>query len=459
MTEKPKPVKAPDLVQRARYYATEAHQRIDQRRKYTNQPYEVHLKSVARLVESVTDDQEMIAAAWLHDTVEDTQATIEDIEREFGRGVSRLVADLTDVSKAGDGNRAQRKAIDLAHTATASERAKTIKLADLIDNCRDICKHDQGFGRVYLGEARALMEKLREGDARLYRQAERTIEKCAVAIGSPEILKAAPADDSNEDPVVLHGSATPAKALRLFTRAFTAQDIAEPLRSFDDDRQSHLVFGMMAENNLEIAGVRAGGRVYGYLLRSGTRDGCCRDFVRGFAAGQVVGADASFTDVIEVLTRHDWCFVNVLGDVSGAVGRADTQKPIVRMWLFGIITLIEMKMLDRIKTNWPDNSWTAMVSPERLRLAEKLQEERRRRNQPCGLLDCLQLPDKAQILMQDPAQLAEFEFKTIGAAKRVIKDLESLRNNLAHAQDIVSHDWPQIARMARNIERLAGGNS
>ena len=71
-------------MHRAREFATQAHRRIDQRRKYSKQAYEVHLKAVADLVASVTDDQEMIAAAWLHDTVEDTPATLGDIEREFG---------------------------------------------------------------------------------------------------------------------------------------------------------------------------------------------------------------------------------------------------------------------------------------------------------------------------------------------------------------------------------------
>ena len=60
-----------DLVKRASEYATSAHQRINHRRKYNKQPYHVHLEAVAGLVASVCDDQEMIAAAWLHDTVED----------------------------------------------------------------------------------------------------------------------------------------------------------------------------------------------------------------------------------------------------------------------------------------------------------------------------------------------------------------------------------------------------
>ena len=72
-----------ELVERASDYATRAHQRIDQRRKYSKQPYHVHLQAVARLVASVSDDEEAIAAAWLHDTVEDTPATLEEMARQM----------------------------------------------------------------------------------------------------------------------------------------------------------------------------------------------------------------------------------------------------------------------------------------------------------------------------------------------------------------------------------------
>src|SRR5262249_6200576 len=81
------------------------HRRIDHRRKYSKQPYDVHLKAVAELVAAVTDDPEMIAAAWLHDVVEDTPVTLDDVEKEFGAAVARLVDGLTDVSRPGDGHR------------------------------------------------------------------------------------------------------------------------------------------------------------------------------------------------------------------------------------------------------------------------------------------------------------------------------------------------------------------
>lgn len=84
------------LEEQARRYATQAHAAAGQRRKYTDEPYIVHPAAVAELVRSVTDDEQMIAAAWLHDTVEDTPSTLQDIESHFGPRVAKLVDMLTD---------------------------------------------------------------------------------------------------------------------------------------------------------------------------------------------------------------------------------------------------------------------------------------------------------------------------------------------------------------------------
>ena len=71
----------------------------------------------------------------------------------------------------GDGNRAVRKEIDRKHTAQASDRAKTVKLADLIDNCKDITRHDPRFARIYLREMARLLDVLHDGDSRLLEKA------------------------------------------------------------------------------------------------------------------------------------------------------------------------------------------------------------------------------------------------------------------------------------------------
>ena len=128
------------------------------------------------------------------------------------------------------------------------------------------------------------------------------------------------------------------------------------------------------------------------------------------------------------------------------------QKPVVRMWLFGLVTLIELEITERIRRRWPDDAWTELLTESRRAKARGLQRERARRGAEVALLDCLQLGDKAGILVRDEESMAALGFRTKRAAKTVIKDLQSLRNNLAHAQDIVSHDWTQIVRLARRLD-------
>lgn len=154
---------------RAAKFAAQAHR--SQRRKYTNEPYIVHPAEVAEIVRSVPHSPAQLAAAWLHDVIEDCGITEDEISHEFNIYVTSLVKWLTDVSKPEQGNRAVRKAIDRGHTALSPPEAKTIKLADLISNSRSIVQYDPGFAKVYLEEKRLLLEVLREGDSELYRQA------------------------------------------------------------------------------------------------------------------------------------------------------------------------------------------------------------------------------------------------------------------------------------------------
>ena len=158
-----------DTVQRALAFATLAHG--DQKRKYTGEPYIVHPIEVMEIVKSVPHDDAMLAAALLHDVVEDTDVTIEEIESAFGPDVAELVGFLTDVSKPEDGNRKFRKGLDREHSAKAPARAQTVKLADLISNSRDILKNDPHFAKVYLREKEQLLEVLLLGDPALHREA------------------------------------------------------------------------------------------------------------------------------------------------------------------------------------------------------------------------------------------------------------------------------------------------
>ena len=155
------------MITKAIEFAIAAHG--EQKRKYTFEPYFTHPMAVARYVASHVRDftQEMVVAALLHDVVEDTPHTLDEIRDEFGDTVATYVHYLTDVSTHADGNRATRKRLDREHIAKAPVEAKTIKLADLIDNTSSIVAHDPKFAKVYLAEKVLLLEVLGEGDAGL----------------------------------------------------------------------------------------------------------------------------------------------------------------------------------------------------------------------------------------------------------------------------------------------------
>lgn len=160
-----------DVVTRAKVFASAAHKAIGHKRKYTGACYTVHLREVAELVSLHGGTPSMAAAAWLHDVVEDTHVTQEDIAEWFDPDVAGLVEWLTDVSKPEDGNRALRKTMDRGHLARAPKDAQTIKYCDLISNARSIAKHDPAFAKVFLREKTELLTVMDKGDAELRRLA------------------------------------------------------------------------------------------------------------------------------------------------------------------------------------------------------------------------------------------------------------------------------------------------
>jgi (p)ppGpp synthase/HD superfamily hydrolase len=100
-----------------------------------NEPYVNHLAEVANILAGVTGggDAELVAAGWLHDTVEDTGATRQELADKFGTRVAALVVEVTDDMSLSKAERRQRQIADAPHK---SPGAKLIKIADKISNIR-----------------------------------------------------------------------------------------------------------------------------------------------------------------------------------------------------------------------------------------------------------------------------------------------------------------------------------
>lgn len=180
-----------NIVEKALIFATAAHAAVGQKRKYTNEDYIVHPIEVMEIVKTVQHTEAMLAAALLHDVVEDTSITLEQVREIFGDEVSDLVYWITDRSEPSDGNRKARKAIDRKHIMKAPTAVKTIKLADLISNTKSIVQYDKNFAETYLKEKMELLSVLQHGgDSILWKIAHELCTKSKQEIEEHRLHKA-----------------------------------------------------------------------------------------------------------------------------------------------------------------------------------------------------------------------------------------------------------------------------
>ncbi len=145
--------------------------RQQRRKDADSSPYINHPLEVASLLADVgaVTDVELLIAALLHDTVEDTDATLQEIEQLFGKGVCGIVAEVTDDKSLP---KDQRKQLQVKHAGSKSIRARQLKIADKTCNIRDLSENspaDWDWARKveYLRWARQVVEECRGANLRL----------------------------------------------------------------------------------------------------------------------------------------------------------------------------------------------------------------------------------------------------------------------------------------------------
>lgn len=160
----------------------------EQTRKYTPERYIVHPIRVMELCKRVTDDICILAAAILHDVLEDTDVDRNELENFLNSVLEpamavrtlNLVVDLTDVFVKKDYpklNRRSRKSKELLRLEQTSPDSQTIKYADIIDNTKEIVKQDPDFANVFLRECRTNLKKLNKGNKELYDEAVNLVDR------------------------------------------------------------------------------------------------------------------------------------------------------------------------------------------------------------------------------------------------------------------------------------------
>jgi hypothetical protein len=100
------------------------------------------------------------------------------------------------------------------------------------------------------------------------------------------------------------------------------------------------------------------------------------------------------------------------------------------------------------------NSWRSLISPDRLEKAQQLLQDRKRQNEAIDLADCLQFADKRTIFVKSDRLCDVLGCTSKGVAKDLLEELERLRDELAHAQDIITGRWPRLIELAKTAEQF-----
>lgn len=153
-----------EIVSKALSFAANKH-RTQTRKDADNTPYINHPIALCSLLTETgkVTDHHVIAAALLHDTVEDTDATLEDIEDNFGVEIRRIVQEVTDDKSLPS---PERKRLQIEHAASISHEAKLVKLVDKISNLQDMIDHPPvkwslERKREYFDWAKAVIDQMR----------------------------------------------------------------------------------------------------------------------------------------------------------------------------------------------------------------------------------------------------------------------------------------------------------
>lgn len=136
-----------DLFDRAARFAVDAHHNTERRGK--GFPYVIHVMEAAEIAATLTTDQELLAAAVLHDTIEDTGVSVDDIRREFGARVAQLVEEESDQFVENLPEEAtwhDRKQAAIDRIASASHDAKIVAMGDKLSNMRAIWRDYKTIG-------------------------------------------------------------------------------------------------------------------------------------------------------------------------------------------------------------------------------------------------------------------------------------------------------------------------
>ncbi|MBU8919361.1 hypothetical protein BGM25_25315 [Bacillus sp. FJAT-29953] len=241
----------------------------------------------------------------------------------------------------------------------------------------------------------------------------------------------------------------------IYENNLTVELLSEEIKTCEAEDDAVAVKKEMFDRDFDIYGVNQCGKLIGYVKREDIKkEGIISEFVEDFHADKLISDSTSLIDLLDIFQEREFTFILEKNKVTRIVTVADLQKQPIRMLAFSFVSLLEMYIISVIKEFYPDDSWADKLTESRLTKAKELLEERLATNEALTLVDNLQLSDKGTIIRKTPKLVEKLGFESNSQCKEFFRKIEELRNNTAHSQEKIYHDYKEFIHILLQIERV-----
>ena len=249
------------------------------------------------------------------------------------------------------------------------------------------------------------------------------------------------------------------KELRKVFNQISVRYISEfNLETAKNDEDGNDVKNRMLERDYDVMPVTSNNgtdRIIGYVLQSELNEGPCIGQMKNITPNDILAESTPVLASLILLRDRDWLFVLEGNKILGIVTKGDLRKAPVRMFLFALVNLIEMHLTRLIRDTCEEDELLQLISKDRFKYARKLFNERIQRNEALDIFDCLQLCDKRDITLKKVEICNLMKFESKKETRRCLKEIEKLRDRLAHGHDIISGtSWKDVIDLTVMMEKI-----
>ena len=237
-------------------------------------------------------------------------------------------------------------------------------------------------------------------------------------------------------------------------QSLTVDLIASPCHVFTPDVGVKSALSLMEQNNWDIAGYSEAGtsNADAIVKRSDLRKSSCsklQDVRESLDIGLLVAEQTPILEALSRIVENKRLYVFGKGGVNRLVTIADLNKQQGKLLVFGIISALEIRLLDWLRyKKTTDEDLSRVLTSKNLASAKGLLEKRRTTSEDTDLLECLLFRDKFTLVLDAQVEQLKSVCKMVERPRSAFFKIQDIRNNLAHARDASSDtSWGEIASL------------